>query len=178
MKSKKKEKRFGRTDYLVKEVNLLIVMGAIPEEFVEFHPDKGITIDYFITSFMERFPKKELGDNWMEAFETSIQYACNLIKFDIASREDVRESDDGETRILFLNTEGLSRQLNMSKSKLEILLHWAYVQNPDLQAFVMYDPTNGYFVSSFFLNQLRKAGLRLDKFLKNIVGGKIKFSVN
>ena len=34
-KGKKKDTLFGRTDYAVKQVNLLIVMGAIPEEFIE-----------------------------------------------------------------------------------------------------------------------------------------------
>lgn len=177
LKSKKKERLFGRTDYLVQEVNLLMVMGAIPEEFVEFHYDTGMSIDYFITSFMEHFPKKSLSDNWTEVFAASIQYAVDLIKFDVAPREDVRESEDGEISALFFPTEKLGPELNMNKGKLENLLHWAYDQNPDLRGFVMYSPSKGYVVSSFFLDQLKTAGLSLDKFLKNIVGGKTKFRV-
>ena len=65
MTQKKEDKLFGNTDYLVKEVNMLVVLGAIPAEFVEFHPDSGITIDYLITSFMEYFPKKTLGQMYL-----------------------------------------------------------------------------------------------------------------
>jgi hypothetical protein len=161
----------------VREVNLLIVLGAIPEEFVEFRPDSGITIDYFITSFMEFFPKRELGENWMQVFQNSVRLALNLIEYDTAPPEGVRESDDGEVSLRFFNTEELSRLLNMNKSKLENLLHWVLAQNPDLQAFVMYDPTDGYLVSSFLLNQLRKTGLKFDKFLKRIASGATKFAV-
>ncbi len=96
-KAKKKDSVFGRTDYAVKEVNLLIVMGAIPEEFVEFDPERGITVGYFIRSFMERFPRAELGDNWMEVFGNSIHYALDLIQYETTAREDVRELDNGET---------------------------------------------------------------------------------
>ncbi|AFM26110.1 hypothetical protein [Desulfomonile tiedjei] len=175
---KKKDKLFGRTDYRITDVNLLIVMGAIPTEFVEFHPNTGITVDYFIASFMEHFPKKELGEDWMEIFGNSIQYACDRIGLDIAPREDVRVLDDSQLCASFCPTGKLGSELNMNKSELENLLHSAYVQNPDLRGFLMYVPAKGYVVSSFFYNQLRKAGLSLDKFLKNIVGGKTKFSVN
>ena len=40
-KGKRKDTLFGRTDYAVKQVNLLIVMGAIPEEFIEIRPETG-----------------------------------------------------------------------------------------------------------------------------------------
>jgi hypothetical protein len=179
-KGKRKDTLFGRTDYAVKQVNLLIVMGAIPEEFVEFDPESGITIDYFITSFMEHFPMKELGDDWMELCNNSIRYACHLIGFDIPPREDVMDLDNGETAIAFRDTTWLGRELNMSKSKLDTLLHWVIERNPDIQPFVMHDilAGAGYVVSSFLLRQLAKAGVRLDEFLKKMVSGHISFAVN
>lgn len=178
MTTKKTERLFRGTDYFVKEVNLLIVMGAIPEEFVEFHPDKGIKIDYFITSFMEFFPKEELGDPWMAAFGNSIRYACQLIEYERAPTAGVQEFEHGEIGVAFLDTARLSRQLNMSKSKLDNLLHSVIEQNPEVQPFLMHDKVAGYVVSSFLLNRLQKAGLRLDKFLKKMVSGKISFGVN
>ncbi len=44
-KQTKKERLFGKTDYMVKEVNLLVVLGANPAELATFHPDRGIEID-------------------------------------------------------------------------------------------------------------------------------------
>lgn len=86
MKTRKTERLYGRTDYAVKEVNLLIVMGAIPEELIEFNPDEGIAIDYLITSFMEHFPRAELGDAWIDVFGNSICYALDLIHYETAPR--------------------------------------------------------------------------------------------
>ena len=51
-------------------------------------------------------------------------------------------------------------------------------QNPHIQPLVMNDREAGYVVSSFLFNQLEKAGLTLDEFLKGIVSGGIKFEVN
>jgi hypothetical protein len=179
-KGRKKDTLFGRTDYAVKQVNLLIVMGAIPEEFIEFDPDSAITIDYFITSIMEHFPRTELGDPWMEVFGNSIRYALDLIQYETAPREDVREFDNGETAIAFRDTTRLSRDLNMEKDELDRLIHWGIEHNPDVQPFIMHDmwAGAGYVVSSFLLRQLEKKGVRLDQFLKKIVGGKVKFEVN
>jgi len=177
-KSKKKDTLFGRTDYAVKQVNLLIVMGAIPEEFIEFDPDGGITIDYFITSFMEHFPMKELGDDWMEVCNNSIRYACHRIGFDIAPRENVMEFDNGETAIAFRDTTWLSFELNIEKGKLDRLIHWVIEHNPDVQPFVAHDSVAGYVVSSFLLRYLEKKGVRLDQYLKDMVSGQITFAVN
>ncbi len=179
-KGRKKDTLFGRTDYAVKQVNLLIVMGAIPEEFIEFDPDRGITIDYFITSFMERFPMKELEDDWMAVFSNSIRYALDLIQYETAPRVDVRVLDNGETAIAFRDTTRLSRELNMEKGKLDRLIHWVIEHNPDFQPFFMHDmwAGAGYVVSSFLLRQLEKKGVRLDQFLKKTVSGQIRFAVN
>jgi hypothetical protein len=179
-KGKKKDTLFGRTDYAVKQVNLLIVMGAIPEEFIEFDTDNGITIDYFITSFMEHFPMRELGDRWMEVCNISIRIACHRIGFDIAPRENVMELDNGEIALAFRDTTRLSRELNISKSELDTLLHWVIEHNPDVQPFVTHDmwAGAGYVVSSFLLRQLKKKGVRLDQFLKKMVSGQIRFAVN
>jgi hypothetical protein len=177
-KAKKNETLFGRTDYAVREVNSLILGGAIPEEFIEFHPESGLKIDYFITSFMEHFPKKELGNNWMEVFEISIQYGCHLIKCDIAPRQDIREFDDGIIRISFRDTSRLSDELSMSKSELDKLLQWVIQRNPDLQPLVMHVGEAGYMVSSFLLYRLERSGVRLDQYLKDMASGKVKFEVN
>jgi hypothetical protein len=177
-KGKKKDTLFGRTDYAVKQVNLLIVMGAIPEEFIEFDPDSGITIDYFITSFMEHFPMKELGGDWMEVCNNSIRYACHRIGFDIAPRENVMELDNGETAMAFRDTTWLSRELSMGKDKLDRLIHWVIEHNPDVQPFLMHDSLAGYVVSSFLLRHLEKKGVELDRFLKKMVSGQIRFAVN
>ena len=178
-KGRKKDTLFGRTDYAVKQVNLLIIMGAIPEEFVEFDPDSGITIDYFITSFMEHFPSAELGEPWMEVFGNSIRHALDLIQYEIAPREDVRQLDNGETAMAFRDTTWLSRELNMDKDKLDKLIHWVIEHNPDVQPLVMRDmwAGAGYVVSSFLIRQLEKKGVRLDQFLKNMVSGEIRFAV-
>lgn len=177
MTIEKTEQLYGRTDYAVKEVNLLMVMGAIPEEFVGFNPDKGIFIDYLIASFMEHFPKKALGDNWMQAFDNTIKYTCDLLKFEIAPRQGVRESEDGETSVLFVGTATVSRQLNIKKSKLDSLINWAISENPELQPLLMKDEVAGYVASAFLLNQLDRSGVRLDKFLKSIVSGKARFDL-
>jgi hypothetical protein len=179
-KGRKKDTLFGRTDYAVKQVNLLIVMGAIPEEFIEFDPDRGITIDYFITSFMEHFPSAELGEPWMEVFGNSMRYALDLIQCETAPRADVRELQNGETAMAFRDTTWLSRQLNMQKDKLDRLVHWVIEHNPDIQPFVMHDMWEGagYVVSSFLLRQLEQKGVRVDQFLKNMVSGQIRFAVN
>jgi hypothetical protein len=176
-KGKKKDTLFGRTDYAVKQVNLLIVMGAIPEEFIEFDPDRGITIDYFITSFMENFPMKELGGDWMEVCNNSIRYACNLIGFDIAPRENVMEFKNGEIGLAFRDTTWLSRELSMDKDKLDSLLQRVIEHNPDIQPFVAHDSLAGYVVSSFLLRYLEHKGVRLDQYLKDMVNGKIRFGV-
>ena len=178
MKSEKNEKLFGRTDYAVKAVSVLIMMGAIPGEFVEFHPDRGLDVDYFITSFMEYFPKKTLSDPWMEVFGNSIQHALNLIKLETEQRQDVREFGDGEIHVSFSDTAKLSRQLNMKQSNLDTLLRLALDQNPDLQPFLMHDRRAGYLVSSFLLKRLDKAGVRLDQYIGKLVSGKTKFAVN
>jgi hypothetical protein len=179
-KSEKKDTLFGRTDYAVKQVNLLIVMGAIPEEFIEFDPNSGIAIDYFITSFMEHFPMKELRGDWMEVCNNSIRYACDLIGFDIAPRKDVMELKNGETAMAFRDTMRLSRELNMEKDNLDRLIHWVIEHNPDVQPFLMHDiwAGAGYVVSSFLLRQLEKKGVTLDQFLKKMVSGQIRFAVN
>ncbi|MFC1833752.1 hypothetical protein ACFL2Q_03335 [Thermodesulfobacteriota bacterium] len=178
MKAKKGESLLGKTDYAVKETNLLIVLGAIPEEFVEFDPDRGITIDHFITSFMEHFPRSELGEPWMEVFGNSIRYALDLIQYETEPREDVRELPNGETAVAFRDTTRLSREMNISKSKLDTLVHWVIGQNPQVQPFLMHDPVAGYVISSFLLRQLEKSGLRLDQFLKKMVSGQTRFAVN
>ncbi|MFC1834259.1 hypothetical protein ACFL2Q_05935 [Thermodesulfobacteriota bacterium] len=177
MTSNQTEALFGSTEYTLKEVNLLIVVGVIPPDFLDFAPDGGIEIDHFITSFMESFPRKDLGDNWIEVFRNSILQACQLIKYETVPPEGVRVSDDRDVSALFFNTAKLSSRLNMKNSKLEKLLHWVMEENPDVQPFVMHDQAEGYLVSSFLVNQLDKTGLRLDKFLKKIVSGEIKLGV-
>ncbi len=176
-KAKKNETLFGCTDYAVWEVNLLILRGAIPEEFIEFHPASGFKIDYFIMSFMEHFPKKELGDNWVELCETFIQYACHLIKHDIAPRQDIEEFDDGIVRISFHDTIRLSVELSMSKSKLDKLLQRIIQRTPDVQPLVVHAGGGGYMVSCFLLDQLEKSGVRLDQYLKDMASGKVRFEV-
>lgn len=185
MKTKKSKKTkqtktlFGRTDYAVKEVNVLIVMGAIPEEFIEFRPESGIKIDYLVTSFMEHFPRAEMGDEWFTIFENSIRYALDLIKYETAPPRAVREFN-GEIAAQFSDTIKLSRQLGMEKSKLDRLILWVIEHNPDVQPFVMHDmwAGAGYVVSSFLIRQLDKKGVRLDQFLKKMVSGQIRFAVN
>ena len=127
---------------------------------------------------MEYFPKSKLGDNWFEVFGNSIQQALKLIKYESRPSEHVRQSDDGELFVQYYNAEKLSRLLNMSKTKVERLLQWAFIQNQDLYPYVMEDEAEGYLVSSFFFNQFTKAGLRFDKFLKKIVSGEIKVGIN
>ncbi len=82
--------------------------------------------------------------------------------------------------IAFSDTTWLSSELNIDKSKLDTLLHWVIERNPDVQPFIMHDmwAGAGYVVSSFLLRQLEKKGVRLDQFLKKIVGGKVNFEVN
>jgi hypothetical protein len=176
-KGNKQVSLFGQTDYAVKEVNLLIVMGAIPEEFVEFDPGCGITIDYFITSFMEHFPRTALGDAWIEVFGNSIRHAIDLIQYETARRKDVREFDKGDVAVAFRDATWLSRELDISKSMLDTLLHRVIEHNPDVQPFVMNDSVAGYIVSSFLVRQLQKTGLRLDQYLEDMVSGQIRFEV-
>lgn len=177
-KGRKKDTLFGRTDYAVKQVNLLIVMGAIPEEFIEFDPDSGITIDYFITSFLEQFPMKELGGDWMEVCNNSIRHACHRIGFNIGPRENVMEFNNGEMALAFRDTTWLSRELNMDKDKLDSLLHRVIEHNPDIQPFLMHDSLAGYVVSNFLFRQLEKNGVKLDQYLKDMLSGQISFAVN
>jgi hypothetical protein len=174
------EKLFGCTDYLVKEVNLLIVMGAIPEEFVEFVPDSGIKIDYLVTSFMEHFPKAILEDPWAEVFGNLLRYGLDLIQYETPPIEGVLKLDNGETVVAFRDTTMLSRELNISKSKLDKLLNRVITDNPDIQPFLM-DWSRagaGYVVCSFLLRQLEKKDVRLDHFLKKLANGQISFAVN
>jgi hypothetical protein len=116
----------------------------------------------------------------MEVCNDSIKYACDLIGFDIARRENVMELDNGETAMSFRDTTWLSRELSMEKEKLDGLIHWLIEHNPDVQPFVMHDSWAGagYVVSSFLLRQLEKKGVRLDQFLKKMVSGQIRFAVN
>ncbi len=178
MKKNKKDRLFEKTDYLIEEVNVLTVLGAIPAEFVTFHPDGGIEIDYFITSFMEYFPRKTLGEHWIVAIYNSIRYACAQIKFNIADPDYVFVGEEEKLGAGFQDTSRLALALGMPKSKLDSLVGWAIKQNPDLFGFMMQDRQIGYVVSSFLLDQLEKVGLRLDEFLKSIVGGKTRFEVN
>ena len=115
---------------------------------------------------------KELGGDWMEVCNNSIKYACDLIGFDIAPRENVMELHNGEISLAFRDTTWLSHELNISKSKLDTLLHWVIEHNPHVEPFVANDSLAGYVVSSFFLRQLEKKGVRLDQFLKKMVSGK------
>jgi hypothetical protein len=179
-KVRKKDTLFARTDYTVKQINLLILMGAVPEEFFEFDPDSGITIDYFITSFLEHFPLKELGDDWMEVCNNSIRHACHSIGFDIAPPQNLRELDNGKMAFVFRDTTWLGHQINMSRSKLDTLLYWVIEQNPDVQPLIMREmwAGDGDVVSCFFLRQLEKKGVRLDRYLKKMVSGQIRFAVN
>ena len=178
MARKKDNRLFGKTDYMVKEVNALIVFGAIPPEFIEFHRDGRITVDYFITSFMENFPRKTLGDNWIEVFYNSIRYACNQTQLDIAVPDHVRVSGGRGVEVSFRDTERLGRTLGMSKSKLDSLVGWALNQNPDLTGFIMLDEEHGYMVSALIIAELEKVGHRLDTYLKKVVNGEIKVRVS
>jgi hypothetical protein len=121
---------------------------------------------------------KELGDDWMDVCNNSIRHACNLIGFDIAPRENVMELDHGETGMAFRDTTWLSCELAMQKDTLDRLIHWVIEHNPDVQPFLMHDSLAGYVVSSFFLRQLEKKGVRLDQFLRQTVSGQIRFAVN
>jgi hypothetical protein len=177
-KAKKNETLFGRTDYAVKQVNFLILMGAIPEEFVAFRPDTGITIDYFITSFMEHFPRKELGDNWIDLFDNSIKHACHLVGYEISTSHYVQKFRNGEVSAAYADTTRLGRRLDMEKAKLDKLLHRGIQRNPDLQFLVMHVGEAGYMVSSFLLNQLERTGVRLDEYLKDMASGTVRFEVN
>jgi len=177
-KAKKNETLFGHTDYAVKQVNFLILMGAIPEEFVEFRPDTGITIDYFITSFMEHFPRKELGDNWIDLFDNSIKHACYRVGYEISTSHYVEKFRNGEMTAAYSDTARLSRLLDMEKTKLDKLAHRVIERNPDVHPLMMNTSVTGYMISAFLLNQLEKTGVRLDEYLKDLVSGKVRFEVN
>jgi len=178
MARKKDNRLFGKTDYMVKEVNALIVFGAIPQEFIEFHRDGRITVDHFVTSFMENFPRKTLGEHWIEAIYNTIRYACNQIKLDISAPDYVFKGEEHELRAGFQDTGRLAPAVGMSKSKLDSLEAWALRTNPDLQGFLMLDKVLGYTVSSLFLTQLEKVGHRLDTYLQKLVSGEIKVRVS